>query len=62
VWIGDRMVRTDARGRFRATVRRGPAISIQMDPRDVDAPVDQTVIRPGDPLRVEITTYYEDCH
>ena len=62
VWIGDRVVVTDARGRFSARVRRGARVSVTLDPRDVGLGVEGAVLGPGDPPRVELASYYEDCH
>jgi outer membrane protein assembly factor BamB len=63
VWIGERRVRTDAHGRFVATVRAHGPISVSL--ADVSGPGSHAVVWPdaGSHQRVELTNdYYEDCH
>jgi outer membrane protein assembly factor BamB len=63
VWVGKQHVRTDAHGRFVATVRMHGPISVHMD--DVSGPESSAVVWPdaGSNQKVELSNYYyEDCH
>jgi len=63
VLIGERRVRTDAHGRFVATVRAHGPISVSL--ADVSGPGSHAVVWPdaGSHQKVELTNdYYEDCH
>ena len=62
VWVGDRVVKTDRKGRFKAKVNRRRAVTVRMDPRDVDGNTDPVVLPDGNASPVELTTWYEDCH
>jgi outer membrane protein assembly factor BamB len=63
--VGDRQVRTDARGRFVATVRRRGPIEVRLD--DTWGPQSSAVVWPDEAARrrIELTNdHYEDdsCH
>ena len=62
VWIGNRMVRTDRGGRFRARVRGGARITVTADPRDTRSDVGPVVRVAGEDLHVELTTYKGGCY
>jgi outer membrane protein assembly factor BamB len=64
IWLGDVAVKTGPGGAFTATLPRRDTITVRVDPRDIDGSSEPVVLHPlaGDKLRVELRSWYEDCH
>jgi outer membrane protein assembly factor BamB len=64
VWVGDKMVKTDRKGRFKAKVKRRSVVTVALDPRDVEGNTDPVAVfaGKGDIEPVVLTEWYEDCH
>jgi hypothetical protein len=63
VTVGDHKVRTDAHGRFAATVRMHGPISVRMN--DISGDENSALIWPDGKTRFDVklsNNYYEDCH